>query len=150
MKETAMPDAAPGEDTPRALAVTLAIWAAAVALGAADGVFARLGLAVDEALAAFAAVFALATYALDASVRGAVDRVPAALLLVAALVPDAGLALAIQANGAQALVDGPLALLGFFGIPVALVAHAAALLAVARPRLRSRAGRPPGARPAAT
>lgn len=138
------------EDTPRTLAIALGSWASAVALAAADGVFARLGPAVELAIVVFAAACALAVYLLDANVRTAVDRVPLALLLVAAFVPDAALALAIDANGARSLVHGPLALLAFFGMPVALVAHAAALAAAARPRLRSRAARSPGARPAAT
>jgi hypothetical protein len=147
MKETAMADPALPEDTPRALAVALAIWAAAVSLGAADGVFARLGPEVDFALASFGALFALGTYALDAGVRGAVHRVPAGLLAVGALVPDAGLGLALDAAPSlEALARGPLALLAFFGMPLALVAHAA----LAAAALSSAPAKSPVSRPAAT
>lgn len=139
------------DDMARVIAITLGIWAGAVALGAADGVFARLGPGVDVALAAFAALFALAAYVLDAGVRAAVDRVPIALLMVGALVCDAGLALAIDgAASFEALARGPLALLGFFGMPLAFVAHVAAMRALVAAGLSSALAKLPASRRAAT
>jgi hypothetical protein len=57
------------ENTARVLLVALAFFGALALLGWADGVFARLGMALVAALAGFAAVFAAATYALDVEVR---------------------------------------------------------------------------------
>jgi hypothetical protein len=139
------------EDTTRILAITLGAWAGAIALGAADGVFAQLGSEVDVALAAFAALFALATYALDPGVRCAVDRVPLGLLAVGALVTDAALALAIDgAASLDALARGPLALLGFFGMPLTLVAHAALTRALVAAGFSSMTAKSPASRRAAT
>jgi hypothetical protein len=63
----------PPEITARVLGLAGLLAAALVALGIADGVFARLGTELCAALAGFAFAFALATYALDPQVRGYVD-----------------------------------------------------------------------------
>ena len=136
------------EDARRPLFVALAAWAGLVALGAADGVFARLDPAVDGALAAFATAFALATCCLDRSVGAVVERVPLAAMGGIALGVDAAAA-AVAASGLPALVAGPGAVLPFFAAPVAVAAHAAAARRLAA-RLRSRAARSPAARPAST
>ena len=57
------------ENTARVLVVALAFFGLLGLLGWADGVFARLGSGTVAALAAFAVVFAVATYFLDAGVR---------------------------------------------------------------------------------
>lgn len=137
------------DDAPRTLATALAAWAGLVALGAADGVFARLDPAVDAALAAFGASFALAACCLDRSVGAAVDRVPLVLLAGLALGVDAAVAAAIAALGLPALAAGPGAFLAFFAAPVAVAAHVAAARRLAG-RVRSRVARSPAARPAST
>ncbi|HEX3097844.1 MAG TPA: hypothetical protein VHQ02_09005 [Usitatibacter sp.] len=133
----------------RSLFVALAAWAALVALGAADGVFTRLDPAVDGALAAFGAFFALAACCIDRSVGARVDRVPLALLAGIALGVDAALAATLAASGPLALLAGPGAFLAFFAAPVAIAAHAAVARRLAA-RLRSQAARSPAARPAST
>jgi hypothetical protein len=149
MAEGAVERGTHSEDARRTLLVALAAWAGLVALGAADGVFARLAPAVDAALVAFAAVFALATCCLDRSVGAVVERVPLALLGGIAVGVDAAVAAAWAASGLPALVAGPGAFLAFFAAPVAIAAHAAAARRLAA-RLRSRAARSPAARPAST
>ena len=138
-----------GEDAARPLVVTLVAWAAMVALGAAEGVFARLDPAVDGALGAFAALFALATCCLDRSVGAVIDRASLALLGGIALGVDGAMAAVLAAGGLSAFAAGPGAFLAFFAAPVAAAAHAAAARRLAG-RLRSRVARSPGARPAST
>lgn len=116
---------------PRALGVALAAWASAVSLAAFDGMFARLPMAVDLALAAFATLFAAATYALDAGVRAKVDAASATFLALLALAGDA-LAAHFAIHGLGAAVDGAGALLAFFAMPLALAAHLPVLAALAR------------------
>lgn len=137
------------EDAGRTLLVTLVAWAAMVALGAADGVFARLDPGVDAALGAFATLFALATCCLDRSVGAVIDRASLALLGGIALGVDGAIAAALAAGGFAALVAGPGAFLALFAAPVAIAAHAAAARRLSV-RLRSRVARSPGARPAST
>jgi hypothetical protein len=137
------------EDAGRSLFVALAAWAGLAALGAADGVFARLDPAVDDALAGFAALFGLAACCLDRSVGAAVDRVPLALLGAIALGIDAAIAVECAASGWAVLLSGPGAFLAFFAAPVAIAAHAAAARRLAG-RVRSPAARSPDARPAST
>jgi hypothetical protein len=134
----------------RAVTLALGAWLGLVALAAADGVFLRLGVAVDAALAAFATLFAAASYALDREVRQWVDEAPSAIVAAIALGGDAALAAALAFAGAPALSGGALALLAFFAAPVALAAHLPLARAWAGRRLRSAAGRSPGARPAAS
>ena len=139
------------EETGRVVALALVAWAALAALGAADGVFARLGPALDASLAAFAALFAALAYALDRGVRERIDAMRILLVAVVALGGDAALGAALATAGMQALARGPLALLAFFGAPLALAAHLPLGRALARGRrLRSATARPPGARRAAT
>lgn len=137
------------DDAPRTLATALAAWAGLVALGAADGVFARLDPAVDGALAAFGALFALAACGLDRSVGAAVDRVPLVVPGGIALAVDAAVAIGLAAHGWVGLTAGPWALVAFFAAPVAVAAHVATARRLAA-RLRSPAAKSPGARPAAT
>lgn len=132
----------------RSLALAGALWAGAVGLGALDGVFVRLGTALDLALALFAAAFAAATYALDGSVRGAVDRVPLAGLAAIAFGGDATAAWEI-AQGLGGPIQGASALLALFVVPLGLAAHVPAARA-ARRRFRRAPARSPGASPAAT
>jgi hypothetical protein len=143
-------DAREGGTAGRTVALALGVWLGLVALAAADGVFLRLGGALDAALAAFAALFAAASYALDREVRQWVDEAPVAIVAAVALGGDAALAMALAASGAPALAGGALALLAFFAAPVALAAHLPLARAWAGRRLRSAARRSPGARPAAS
>jgi hypothetical protein len=136
------------EDAMPALALALFVWAGLVGLGAFDGVFARLPLGVDLALAIFAAAFAAGSYALDASLRRAVDRVPFPALAAIALAADGALGISLTERPAE-LVHGVNALLAFFAAPVAFAAHLPAARAIAR-RFRREPARSPGASPAAT
>jgi hypothetical protein len=142
-------DAGDGEAAvSRSLALALALWAGTIALAAFDGVFLRLGAAMDTALALFALAFAAATYLFDREVRAWVDRAPLAALALLALAGDASLAWA-AAQRPMELVQGANALLAFLALPLALAAHAPAASAIAR-RFRRAPGRSPGASPAAT
>jgi hypothetical protein len=151
-----MPNRPIREDSARTIALALAAWGAAVAWAALDGVFARLDAPVAVALAAFAAAYAAGTYALDPGVRAFVHRASRAQLIFAAALADglllvvAAVALA-HAHPLAALGHFPLALVAYFGMPLAGVAHLAALAAPAPapPRLRSSPARSPGATPAA-
>ena len=58
------------ENTPRVVALAVAFFGGLAALGLASGVFARLGPELTLMLGAFATVFAILTYHLDAGVRG--------------------------------------------------------------------------------
>lgn len=64
----------PNENTPRVVALAVAFFGGLAAVGFASGVFARLGPELTLVLAAFAAIFAVLTYHLDAGVRGWVRR----------------------------------------------------------------------------
>ena len=64
----------PPENTPLVIAVALAFFGAAAALGWANGVFALLSGEELAALAIFAAAFALLTYLQDRGVRATVNR----------------------------------------------------------------------------
>jgi hypothetical protein len=143
------------ENTPRTLGLALGAWSAGVALAALDGVFARLAPQANAALVVFACAFALATYALDAQVRAHVHRMPRSLLVAAAIAADIAIALALRdadvdAGMVAAVARLPLALVAYFGLPLAAVAHVAALRAYAAPQLRSGAAKSPGASRAAT
>ena len=134
----------------RPVCLALAVWLGLVALAAADGVFVRLGGALDATLAAFATLFAAASYALDREVRQWADEAPVAIVAALALGGDAALAAALALAGAPALAAGALAPLAFFAAPVALAAPLPHARACAGRRLRSTARRSPGARPAAS
>lgn len=151
-----MPKLPIAENSGRILGVTLTGWAVAVAWAAVAGIFGRLDPGLDVALAAFATAFACATYALDGQVRGYLHRVARGRWLAAALVADVVIALAVAAACAAPEADPlaafarlPFALVAYFGIPLAAVAHLAALAAPAGRGLRSSPARSPGAKPAA-
>jgi hypothetical protein len=142
------------ENIARIVAVALAGWAGGVVWAAAEGVLARLEPAVALALAVFATAFAAGTYALDAGVRAFLHRAPRGQWLAIASGADVILALAFAAafahgDAVAAFTRWPLALVAYFGIPLAAVVHLAALTAPAAPRVTSPAARSPGAKPAA-
>lgn len=116
---------------PRALGAGLVLWAGAVSLAAADGVFARLPVAVDLALAVFATFFAAATYAWDAGVRAKVDAASGIFLALLAFAGDA-LAVRFAILGAHALAYDANALIAFFALPLALAAHLPVAAGIAR------------------
>ncbi|MGZ5582940.1 MAG: hypothetical protein ACXWF2_07515 [Usitatibacter sp.] len=66
---------APQENTARVIAVAIGLFATLLALGIADGVFAKLPPETLVALTVFAIGYAIATYLLDRQVRAFVDRV---------------------------------------------------------------------------
>jgi hypothetical protein len=143
-------DEAPAERPARTLALALAVWAGAVALGAVDDVFLRLGTRTDAALAIFAAFFALGVYVLDEAVRGAVDAVSIARIAAIALTGDAALAMALSSQAGDGIFGGAFALATLFAAPLAFAAHVPLARAIAVRRFRSAAARSPGARRAAT
>jgi len=143
-------DEAPAERPARTLALALSMWAGAVALGAVDDVFVRLGAPTDAALAIFAALFALGVYGLDEAVRAAVDALSTARIAAIALAGDAALAAALSAQGGDGLFGGALALATLFAAPLAFAAHVPLARAIAARRFRSAAARSPAARRAAT
>ena len=122
-------------DVPLTLAVSLTLWAGAVASATGAGVFARLPQEAVLALAAFATVFACAVVLVDARVRGWLAARGAKVSAIAA----SGVALLLLA-GAGALAQGgrielaaaPWAPLLLFGVPVTAAAAIAALRAALR------------------
>jgi len=125
----------------RTLGLALGAWGVVVALAAFDGVFARLPLAVDLALAAFATLLAAAAYAMDANVRARVDAASGVVLVLVALAADAPLGL-VAFGGAGDIARGALALLVFFAAPLGIAAHLPLLRRLARIWRRPRAARP--------
>ncbi len=141
------------EDSPRVLVVGLALWAAGAALAGWHDVFAALGPGVCAGVSIFAALYAIAAYALDAGLRRCLDEAGWRMLAAAALVLDA----AVLAAGweawragldASALTRLPWVPVPTFVAPLALVADVAAMRAALR--VRPAPGRSPGATPAAT
>jgi hypothetical protein len=134
----------PIEETGRSVAVALGLWAAAVALAAIEGVFAKLSPGTLAALAAFAVLYAPAMYLADRELRRFVLGLDLRWLGGAALVLDAALAAAI-------LAQFELAIAGCLVAPLAAVLTLASVERIlARDKPRSAAARSPGARPAAT
>jgi len=125
------------EDPRVSIGVAIAVWGATVVGAAASGLFEKFALEETIALAAFAAAFALATYFLDASVRALVDSLRHRAAIAAAL----GIGLAFAWPNIAAVI---------FGLPIAAVFAATALARREAPKVRSAAGKSPGARPAAT
>ncbi len=125
------------EDTRITVGVALALWGGTVVGAGASGLFEKLAIEELVALAAFATIFALATYVLDPAVRAFVDA--RRHLWSAALVLDAAVALAY-----------PHAATLLFVLPLAAVATLAALNRREAPRLKSARAKSPGASPAAT
>jgi hypothetical protein len=62
----------PFENTPRVIGMALVLAAAAVALAAAEGLFAKFSSEELAVFAIFAAAFAVLTYTVDARVRAAI------------------------------------------------------------------------------
>ena len=143
------------EDTPFTIAVALGLWGAGVAFASFAGVFTKLSPATFEALAVFAAAFAVASYFLDLRLRDFARRLQGRTLMEAVLAVDGLLLLAAvglaRADGAwrDSLAAFPFALAALYLAPIALVIHAAQ---IDRHRLsvRSREAKSPGATPAAT
>ena len=134
----------PTEETSRTVAVALGLWAAAVAVAAIEGVFAKLSPGTLAALAAFAVLYAPAMYLADRELRRFVLGLDLRWLGGAALVLDAVLAAAI-------LAQFQLAIAGCLVAPLAAVLTLASVERIrARDKPRSAAARSPGARPAAT
>lgn len=132
------------EDTGRVIAVTLLVWAIAVATGTAEGVFAKLPASTFTALAAFTALYAPAMYRIDQGIRGFVLAFALRRIAIAVAALDAVLAAAFAASI-------PWPLFAFFGVPLAIVAHfALAERALRQFRVRSAAATSPGGRQAAT
>ncbi|HXZ48403.1 MAG TPA: hypothetical protein VEG27_05240 [Usitatibacter sp.] len=141
-------------NTALTIAVAVAVWGGIVALAAADGVLARLDAPVSIALAAFAFAFALEAYALDVDVRAWVEGRSLPMLVGVAVAADAAFALAavqaqLEPQPLAAFARLPFALLGWLGMPLAAVAHVAALRAAVASRLSRSAPRSRGANPAA-
>lgn len=131
------------EETGRVIAVTLLLWAIAVAAATAEGVFAKLPAPTFAALATFAALYAPAMYRIDRGIREFVLAFPLRRIAIAVAVLDAVLAAAIVASI-------PWPVFAFFGLPLAIVAHFALAERALRPRVRSATATSPGERQAAT
>jgi hypothetical protein len=132
------------ENTGRVIAVTLLLWALAVAAATAEGVFAKLPASEFAVLAAFTALYAPAMYRIDQGIREFVLAFSLRRIAVAAAALDIVLAAAFAAS-----IPSPL--FAFFGVPLAIVAHfALAERALLQARVRSAAATPPGGRQAAT
>ena len=150
----------PREDSKAVIALALGGWLAAVAAGAAHGVFAKLSPESGAALAAFAVAFAPATVLLDARLRETAARASGASLAVmlltswVALLAGGGAWLRAGAS-LEAALAGAFPVFIYFVAPLAgaLVAAAAVRLAVVVRRsapATSPAARPAGPRAART
>lgn len=144
------------ENTARVVAITLALWGAAVALAAAEGVFAKLSPSALVVLVAFTALCATAAYALDAGVRSLARRIGlrAVLTIASALDGIVAAAAVTLARGEgvvlERLAQLPFAFIALFVAPLAMVATLAAFARARRRRVSSGSARSPGARRAAT
>jgi len=125
------------EDARVSIGVAIALWGTTVVGAAASGLFEKFAFEETIALAAFSALFALATYFLDASVRAVVDSLRHRAAIAAAL----GIALAFGWPNLSAVI---------FVLPLATVFAATALTRREAPKVTSTAAKSPGARPAAT
>ena len=112
------------------LAVTLTLWAGAVAAGTSAGVFARLHDEAFLALSAFATAFASGAVLLDARVRGWLAARGAMVAWTSAF----GLALLLVASGVALshggrieLAAAPWAPILLFGVPVTVASAIAAV-----------------------
>ena len=139
----------PSEECASVLSLTLALWGAAVAFGAVEGVFAKLSPATLAATAIFALAYAPATVLLDRSIGEFLARIDARVIGAALVV------LAILLVGLALSGEGPLvarlgqesgAMAALFVAPV--TAGLAAGLLSRSPR--SAPAKSPGASPAAT
>ena len=137
----------PQEESARILAIAIVAWGVGVALAAGEGVFSKLSETTRVALALFALAYAPATYWADRTLREFVLAIELRWIAIAALAMDVALAAAMVSRVALPLVV-------FFGAPLAVAMHVALLERFLRHadyerRLRSAAGKSPGARPAA-
>ena len=131
------------EETGRVIAVTLLLWAVAVAAATAEGVFAKLPAPTFAALATFAALYAPAMYRVDRGIREVVLALSLRRIAIAVAVLDAVLAVSFASV--------PRPMLAFFGLPLAIAAHFALAERVLRQvRVKSAAKTSPGGRQAAT
>ena len=133
----------PREETGRVLSLAAALWGTVIGIAALEGAFARFEASSLAALAAFIALFAVASYFLDPQLRTYATRIDAPRASALALALIAALAAALELGSA------PFAM--FFAPFAALSAVAA--LGHARPRARAMSASPaksPGANPAAT
>jgi len=144
----------PHEETARTVGLALALWALAVIAGSLAGVFAKLALVELVALTAFGSVFATATAWLDRGVHAAIERLGTRALFTVAV--EADLFIAMSAMLAAPLVEGglavaitrvPLALVAYFGVPLAAAAHLVLLERLLRPAtpVHARRGTPSAA-----
>jgi cellobiose-specific phosphotransferase system component IIC len=152
-----MKRATPPENSPRVLAVALALWSGSVALAGWEGIFAKLSPITFGLLALFAMVFCAASYGLDRGLRQIAAHTQAAALWSAILVADGivvATAFAIAASDAPALESlarFPYAMSALFVAPLALALHIAAFgRGAARKGVRRAPARSPGGSPAAT
>ena len=129
------------EETPRTLAIALAIWALAIAAGSFEGVFAKLSPVEVAGLGAFAFVFATLTTYVDPRVRALLAAIRTRSLLTFAIEIDLVLAVAAMlaagyANGdvIAAAARFPFAVVALFVAPVAGVAHVLFIERLARSR----------------
>ena len=129
------------EDTPRTIALALAVWALAAAAGALEGIFTKLSPREIAALATFAFAFATATTYLDTRINALLSSLRTRSLLTFAIEADLAIAVASMlalgfAGGdiAAASARFPLAFLVLFAVPVAAIAHVRLLDRILRRR----------------
>ena len=137
----------PREETGRVFAVAAALWGTIVAAGALEGAFGRFEPASIAILAAFASLFAVASYFLDPQLREYAGRMDALRTGGLALAAAGAFVMAIALGSVPfAVWLAPLAALGS-------VVVATRLRPRARPRTSAMSASPaksPGANPAAT
>ena len=134
------------------IAAFLGVWALSVVGGASAGVFTSLSMEEVGALAAFAALFAAASYFLDAEVHAWFLALDARVVRRSAWISEAlvvaGIVGVIRDAGALGSVAGSVWLL--FVLPLALALHAALVDRALRSRpVSSPRGKAPGVRRAA-
>ena len=131
----------PREETGRVISLAAALWGTVIGIAALEGAFARFEASSLAALAAFVALFAVASYFLDPQLRAYAMRIDAPGAYAFALALVAALLVALELGSA------PFAM--FFAPLAALAAVAAGERA--RPQARSASpAKSPGANPAAT
>jgi len=130
------------------VAAFVAGWAICVVAGAAVGVFTSLSSVEVEALAIFAALFASATYFLDAEIRAWIHAIDGTRIRRAAGFSEALLLAGVVAyvEDAESIAAWANAVWLLFVLPLALAIHVAV---VDRARLSSPRAKAPGVRRAA-
>jgi len=127
-------------DTARVVFAAAAVWATVMAAAAVEGVAGKFGEDAFEAFGAAMAVFAVASYRIDAELREFAGRIAVGTLTLAAAF---GVAVLVAATWAHATS------LAAFAAPLAAAALAARIDRRAARATRASA-KSPGARPAAT